>query len=569
MREVMNTICHPERSEGPGRQGGTRAGATRSPSSLATLGMTIVLFIPISEVALAQELPKTTAETSNYRCTARYDDVMAFVSAIQRADADIRMETFATTNEGRPLPLLIAGPPGVVDPRSAHATGLPIVFIMANIHAGEVEGKEAAQMLLRDLVSSSQKLREEMIVLIAPIYNADGNEKISVEHRKTQNGPPNGIGVRENAQGLDLNRDYMKLESPEARGLIANVLNRWDPLITVDLHTTNGSFHGYALTYSPMLNPDSASDLIDFERETLLPHIRAEMKTKHHKETYYYGNFLNQLTPDKGWYTFDSRPRFGNNYVGLRNRFTILSEAYSYIDFRARVEVTYEFLHEILNAVEKYGTKMIRLASRADRAKLRKQGVRFEIKPWKETEIMWEKCVPEDGADLGPENLGETPHHIRRTGQIVPIKMTDYGVFAAKERDNPPYAFLFDAAAQNVATNLLTHGVVLEKLTRETTFAAEQFVIRDVQRSEHAFQGHNEVTLTGKWKSRDETFPAGTYVVRMNQPLARLAFYLLDPRSDDGLFDWNFFDSMLDAKIAPVRRITKPAAIDATIVSEK
>ncbi|HEX9500474.1 MAG TPA: M14 family zinc carboxypeptidase, partial [Thermoanaerobaculia bacterium] len=121
----------------------------------------------LCEVALAQELPKTIAESSNYRATSRYDDVIAFVSAIQRADPDIRVETFATTNEGRALPLVIAGPPGVVDPRSAHAAGLPIVFIMANIHAGEVEGKEAAQMLLRDLISSLRKLRGEMTILIA------------------------------------------------------------------------------------------------------------------------------------------------------------------------------------------------------------------------------------------------------------------------------------------------------------------------------------------------------------------------------------------------------------------
>src|SRR5438270_3568268 len=269
-----------------------------------------ILFFLLCEAALAQELPKTRAESSNYRETSRYADVIEFVAAIQRADPDVRVETFATTNEGRALPLVIAGPRGVVDPRTGRASGLPVVFIMANIHAGEVEGKEAALMLLRDLVSSSRKLRDRTVVLIAPIYNADGNEKISTEHRQTQNGPPEGVGVRENAQGLDLNRDYMKLESPEARGLIGNVLHRWDPLVTVDLHTTNGSFHGYALTYAPMLNPNAAGDLIDFERETLLPQIRAEMRSKHHKETYYYGNFLNQLMPEKGWYTFDSRPRF-------------------------------------------------------------------------------------------------------------------------------------------------------------------------------------------------------------------------------------------------------------------
>src|SRR5213076_2221460 len=132
----------------------------------------VTLFLLTSEVLMAQSLPQTTAETSHYLSTSRYDDVMAFVGAIQRADADVRVETFATTNEGRALPLVIAGPPGVIDPATARATGLPVVFIMANIHAGEVEGKEAAQMLLRDLVSKSRKLRDEMVVLIAPIYNA-------------------------------------------------------------------------------------------------------------------------------------------------------------------------------------------------------------------------------------------------------------------------------------------------------------------------------------------------------------------------------------------------------------
>ena len=514
----------------------------------------------LCEVVVAQELPKTLAESSNYQLTSRYEDVMAFVSAIQRADPDIRIEIFATTSEGRALPLVIAGPPGVVDPRTAHATGLPVVFIMANIHAGEVEGKEAAQMLLRDLVSTSSKLRGEMTVLVAPIYNADGNEKISTDNRKTQNGPPNGVGVRENAQGLDLNRDYMKLESPEARGLVANVLNRWDPLLTVDLHTTNGSFHGYALTYSPTLNPNASSDLIDFERDTLLPHIREQMRSKHNHETYYYGNFLSQLTPEKGWYTFDSRPRFGNNYVGLRNRFTILSEAYTYIDFRARADVTYHFLHEILNSVDKYGPKMIRIADRADeqirRGKLRKAGVRFEIKPWKDTEILWERSLPaEPGSGVPePEHPGETPQHIRRTGEIVPMKMTDYGIFAATERVDVPYAFLIDASAINAIANLRTHGIVVEKLSRDAQLDVEQFEIRGAKMSEREFQGHHEVTMTGKWKKRSENIKAATFLVRMNQ------------RSDDGLFDWNFFDDSLEAEIAPVRRIRKPVAIDATII---
>jgi hypothetical protein len=517
---------------------------------------------------MAQSLPQTTAESSHYLSTSRYDDVMAFVAAIQRADTNIRVETFATTNEGRALPLVIAGPPGVVDPRSARATGLPVVFIMANIHAGEVEGKEAAQMLLRDLVSTHRKLRDDLIVLIAPIYNADGNEPISTEHRKTQHGPEHGVGVRENAQGLDLNRDYMKLESPEARGLIHNVLNRWDPLITVDLHTTNGSYHGYALTYAPMLTPNAADDLIDFERSTLLPEIRAAMKKRHDRETYYYGNFVDQLSPEKGWYTFDCRPRFGNNYVGLRNRFTILSEAYSYLDFRGRVDVTYEFLHEILGAVKSNGKKMQKLAARADelirRGKLRKLGVRFEIKPWKETTILWERSVPSEQGHGAPDPWTEKGL-IQRTGEIVPMRMMDYGIFAPTEKADVPYAYVLGAEAHDAVRTLQTHGIVVERLTGETKLTVEQFVISDAAHAEHEFQKHHELTLTGKWKSRSETFPTGTFLVRMNQPLARLAFYLLEPRSDDGLFNWNAFDSLLEEKIAPVRKIEKAVAVNAAV----
>jgi Zinc carboxypeptidase len=515
-------------------------------------------------------MTSTVAETSNYLSTSRYEDVMQFIAAIQQSDPDLRVETFGTTNEGRALPLVIAGPPGVVDPASARATGLPVIFVMANIHAGEVEGKEAAQMFLRDLATTHRKLRDDAVFLIAPIYNADGNERMSPDHRPTQLGPLNGYGTRENAQGLDLNRDAMKLDSPEARGLIANVFARWDPLVFVDLHTTNGSYHGYHLTYAPSLNANVDEEITDFARDTLLPEIRERMRKTHGKETYYYGNFIDQLTPEKGWYTFDGRPRFGTNYGSLRNRFTILSEAYSYIDFKARVEVTYEFVHEIANTVIRYGTKMQRIAAKADerirRGKLRKQGVRFELAKFRDgVEILWERSIPaEPGSGAPDPETGKGM--ITRMGEIVPVKMTDFGIFKATERADVPFAYVIDPAATNVIDNLLLHGVIVESLQQETTLDVERFVISEAKQSEEEFQQHRELTLSGKWKSTSETFAAGTFIVRLNQPLARVAFYLLDPRSDDGLFNWNFFDELL-GKYAPVRRIMKPVGMDASVIA--
>src|SRR5262249_32305145 len=157
---------------------------------------------------------------------------------------------------------------------------------------------------------------------------------------------------RENAQGLDLNRDFMKIDAPETEALLS-LLNRWDPHLTVDLHTTDGSYHAYHLTYSIPLNPSVDPRLLQHHRETLTPAITSAMLKRHNFRTYYYGNFGNSM-PDlvgkdeRAWYTFSPQPRVGFNYFGFRNRFSILAEAYSYLDFRRRVEVTEAFVEEIL-----------------------------------------------------------------------------------------------------------------------------------------------------------------------------------------------------------------------------
>src|ERR1044072_3871468 len=322
---------------------------------------------------------QSRAERTNYEETSRYADVMEFINALQQLSPAVKLEFFGVTNEGRALPLVILSRPAISSPGEAATSGKPIVFIMANIHAGEVEGKEATQHLMRDIVTGPLgSLLDHIVLLVAPIYNADGNEKIDINNRTAQNGPASGVGTRENAKQMDLNRDFMKLESPEARGLIENVFNRWDPHVVIDLHTTNGSYHGYALTYSPCLNPNADRKLLSFVRDKLLPDVSKTLKTRHKYQTYFYGNFSDDknprrvLSPDKSsapkaWATFDHRPRFRNNYAGLRNRIAILSEAYSYLDFRARVDVTDKFVRAILQYVADHASEVMSLVLEADR----------------------------------------------------------------------------------------------------------------------------------------------------------------------------------------------------------
>jgi hypothetical protein len=523
----------------------------------------------LSIISQAQEKTlRSRAELTNYEETSRYDDVLRFFGELQKRSPLVHIETFGHSVEGRALPLVILSDPPISDPRDARAAGKPIVFVFANIHAGEVEGKEAVQHIARRIVLGDMRpLLEKLIILLAPIYNADGNEKINVMNRTAQNGPLGGVGVRENSKGLDLNRDYIKLESPEAQSLV-RLFNRWDPQLTVDLHTTNGSYHGYHLTYSIPLNPTIDTRIINYHREKMMPAIAKGMLAQHKFRTYYYGNFEGEApkpgSPDKRrWEAFTHQPRIGQNYVGFRNRLTILSEAYSYLDFRRRVEVTEAFVEEILKYSAAHGAEMSQLANQVDLDTIRRglggpplqMGVEYELKALpKPVEILVGEVTkvknPRSGRDMT----------VMLEDKFTKVMMPDFGLFSAKRSVPAARAYLFrrEDGTRVVIEKLLQHGIAVEELTEPLTTEVESFVIDSVKKAGRTFQGHVAVTLIGKYKKEKIEFPTGSIIVRAAQPLGTLVAYLLEPESDDGLTTWNFWDAYLgERKVHPIYKISE------------
>ena len=321
---------------------------------------------------IASRLPHTRAERTSYAETSTYADVIAFIDTLQRLGVQMSRQELGRTTEGRVLPLLVLSRPQVTTPEQARALNRPVVYVQANIHAGEVEGKEALLALVRDLATTRNNVLDSIVLIAVPIYNADGNERFEPQsvNRTEQNGPES-VGQRPNAQMLDLNRDYVKAEAPETRASLA-AFEKWNPDVFVDLHTTDGSFHGYALTYAPSLNP-AARDAGAYTRDSLLPELRRRMKARDGFEVFDYGNFDTQYeerditdTVKSGWFTYDHRPRFGTNYFGLRQRISILSEAYSHDPFERRVKSTYAFVHELLSLVAERGAKIRAIGSAAD-----------------------------------------------------------------------------------------------------------------------------------------------------------------------------------------------------------
>jgi len=482
----------------------------------------------------------TRAEATDFVETSSYDDILTFLAALNSASPELHVGAFGYSYEGRRLPLVIWGAP-TPTAEAVRASGKTRVLVMANIHAGEVEGKDASLQLLREISRGGHAAwRDSLVLLVAPIYNADGNERIRLDNRPFQLGPIGGMGQRPNAQGLDLNRDYMKLESPEARSLV-RLFAEFDPHVVIDLHATNGTHHGYHLTYSPPLNPGTDPAIVEFARGRWLPAVTAELEPDW--STWHYGNLPRDegIEAGEGWYTFSAQPRFGNNYAGLRNRFGLLSEAYAYLPFEDRIEVTRRFVESLLDFAAAHAGEIRRRTGDADARDLTgiELPVRAEYDCGPEVEILMGEVEA-----LRHPYTGETM--LRRLPLQRPESMADCAAFRGIETSRVPAAWLIPPGLEPAIELLTAHGIRWHALSEPLAMDGEAFTIRGSSRAEREFQGHRERTLEGHWEPATATLPAGTVVVPSAQPLGRLAFYLLDPRSDDGLVAWNVLDEALE-----------------------
>jgi hypothetical protein len=416
---------------------------------------------------------------------------------------------------------------------------------MGNIHAGEVCGKEALLMLARDLVAKKSPVYKDLILVFAPIYNADGNERFSTSNRPGQIGPSAGMGQRPNAMGLDLNRDHMKLESPEARAL-AKFMTDWEPIIAMDLHTTDGSFHRFKLTYDSPRHPATDTKLLEFARDNFLPSISKTIKSNNAKDlTFFYGNFDR---PHENWRSYPAAPRYSTHYFGLRNSLGILSEAYAYASYRERIRMTYQFVDEIIQLAAKQKSDISSLVQQAGKNAVaaKELPVRFSPIPFKRdfTIPAYEEAVAGRGRER-TEDDKETEYTVKY-----------YGIAESTLDVKVPAAYVVPADQTAVIENLRNHGITVEPLTEAQQKEVTQYTVTKFKSAAREFQGHrlvSNVDVTTETKQVD--LPPGTVIVKTNQPLARLIVNLLEPQSADGLTTWNFFDEELEAGPFPILRI--------------
>ena len=490
-----------------------------------------------------QTVLQTRAEATSYAETSTFADVTAFCDALARQYPFVKRESLCRSTEGRDVPLLVVSKSGFTSGSQAHASGDHlVVYIQANIHAGEVEGKEAILMLVRDLLKSdSTRILDATTLVIAPIYNADGNEKFGdgLVNRPHQDGPAR-VGERHNGMNLDLNRDCIKAESPEMRGVLREVYGAWDPDIVFDLHTTNGTRHGFDLTYGPATHPDTDPAVLRYQRDVLLPTVRKQLRKTHNWELFDYGN-AERRGGENIWATFGYEGRYVTNYAGLRNRIGILSEAVSFLPFRFRIETTYQFVLATLN-------KLV-----DDRKDIRKRIVAADLYRGVEAGIAFEMAARgKEKVDLEDVPPGTRIDHTKAPTKWKSVVLPTYDRWAMTAAAKVPAFYAVPKSSTDAIRLLRFHGIELTEL-RKTPSGFEQFLINNTKISQ-PFQGHPLRTVEGTWEPR--ATPTDDYwIVSTNQPLRMLIFHLLDPLTTDGFVTWNVFDREITiSKTYPVLR---------------
>lgn len=501
------------------------------PPAPAFRGASRALVVPASDPWI------TPAERTQLRTTPRYDETVAYLRKLVAAAPQLRMVSLGKTGEGRDIWMVIASKERAFTPDALRRGGKPIVFAQAGIHSGEIDGKDAGLMLLRDMTvrGTKRELLDGANLLFVPIYSADAHERFSRFTRINQRGPEEG-GWRTNPRNLNLNRDYVKADAPETRAMI-RALREWQPDLYIDLHVTDGADYQYDVTYGWNTRAGWSPAIATWLDDTLRAPVDRGLADAGHIP----GPLIFTNDPlAEGIGSGQSDPRLSHGYGDARHIPTILVENHSLKPYDQRVLGMYVFLEHVLRVVARDAAGL-RRAVASDRAR-RPDPVPFTWRvPQGEPEMI-ELLGIESRRTLSPIS-GDV--RIEWTGKPVTARVP-YRIASEVATSAPrPRAYWIPAAWHDAIALLDLHGIQYQRITapREVEVTMDRF--SDPKFAATQFEGHVRVTATATPERRRETFPAGSVRVPTDQPLGTLAAIMLEPSSPDSLFQWGFFHSIL------------------------
>jgi hypothetical protein len=492
----------------------------------------------------------THAEQTDYRETPNYVSTVEFAKRLADASPVIRYQSFGKSGQGRDLPLLIASEAGVFTPAEAKAKAKAVVLIQACIHSGEPDGKDAGFALLRDLAitRAAAGLLENVVLLFMPLYNTDGHERSSPYNRINQNGPTD-MGWRTTSTYQNLNRDYLKADTPETRSWL-RLWNEWSPDLFIDCHVTDGADYRCNITYHHEHHSGIDEAIIQWERNVFGGKVAPATEAAGNVISWYL-EFIDNRDMPRGTRDFNGSPRFSTGYVPIRNRPGILIETHMIKDYRSRVIGTYDFLRAALDEVNRDPYGLIALGREVDQRSIaagqsydpsQRLPLDFELTdeptPFQLKAFSYEVVDSEISGDRRVI-YGTEPWDI-----TVPM----YQTFRVTKSASIPLSYVVPVQWSDVIDVIKAHGIEAEVMDEPAKIKVESYRFHDVSWDGEPFEGRHMPRFRLEPVTEEREFLAGSLIIPTAQSLNRVVMNLLEPEAPDSFVRWGFFNAIFEEK---------------------
>ena len=493
---------------------------------------------------------RTHAEITDYRQTPDYNDTVAYARRLAHASPAIDYRGFGYSGQGRELPLIVASESGAFTPEAAKMQGKAVVLIQACIHAGEPDGKDAGFALLRDIAitKTAAGILENTVLLFIPIYNTDGHERASRYNRINQNGPEE-MGWRATSTYQNLNRDYLKADTPETRAWL-NLWNEWNPDLFIDCHVTDGADYRCNITYHHEHHAGVDDAVLEWERDVFGANVAPATEAAGNVISWYL-EFIDNRDLSLGTRDFNGSPRFSTGYVPIRNRPGILIETHMLKDYRSRVIGTYDFLRAALAEVNREPERLKQLGREADE---RAVALGRDYDPTRLYPLDFETTNETTPFEVRAYQYNTDESDVSGDKRVVygrePLDLTVpmYQTFRVTRAVAPPHSYIVPVQWTEVIEVLKAHGLETHTLFEATEIEVESYRFTNVKWPAGPFEGRHMPRFDVEPVTETRTFHAGSLVVPVGQRLSKVAVNLLEPHAPDSFARWGFFNAIFEEK---------------------
>jgi hypothetical protein len=495
--------------------------------------------------ALAAQGWETVFERSGGELTPSYDETIAYCRRLDSASAWVRYSSFGRSPQGRDLPLLVLAKDETFTPEAAARTAKVVVLVQSGIHAGEIDGKDASLMLMRDIGvhRTLAHLLDHTVLLFVPILNVDGHERSSPYNRINQNGPAE-MGWRVTAQNLNLNRDYMKADAPEMRALLG-LFTAWLPHLYVDCHVTDGIDFQYDITYTMEYGPNIDAAVGEWIRHRFLPDVLPAVEAAGHP-IFWYVAPREDRDLSMGLGGGAAPPRFSTGYAALHNRPALLIETHSLKPYRVRVSATYQLLKAAIATANARAHEMLTRVAEADRR----------------TAAASRACVPlrmsvsRDSTLVPFRGVASTTVHsdvsggtrLVYTGEPFTRMVPFYANVVVDDSVCVPHAYVVPPEWTFVPDRLRLHGITFDTLKTPETRTVESYIFHDVRFAARPYEGRQSASYRAVPVREKRVYPAGSIIVPTTQRGRNVLVHLFEPSSGDSFVAWGFFNAIFERK---------------------